>query len=84
MRSAVMLAVTVLAFVGSTTIAQGQNRGRGQGQGPSHQQKSQQNNRKANRILSVPEPATLALIGSGVGALIAGSAWRVRRRSNRK
>jgi PEP-CTERM motif len=83
MRSAVIFAVTVLAFVASTTIAQGQNRGRGQGQGPANQQNTHQNNRKANRVLTVPEPGTLALIGTGVGALVAGSAWRLRR-SNRK
>jgi hypothetical protein len=85
MRSAVILAVTVFAFFASTTVAHAQNPGRGQGQNPGRgHQKNHEDNRRANRVLSVPEPATLVLVGAGVGSLLAGTAWRLRRRSNRK
>lgn len=78
MRRNIALACATLVLFASTVWAQPEGRGRGRGRG---HQDEQHDNRRANRVVRVPEPTTLAAIGVGIGSLLAGTAWRARRRN---
>ena len=85
MRRAIGLAFATLALTLSTVLVEAQGGGREPRDNPGrgHQQ-DRHDNRRANRVVSVPEPGTLAIIGVGIGSLVAARAWRSRQRSNRK
>jgi len=85
MKNAIAFAFATLALTVSTVLVEARGGGPEPRDNPGrgHRQ-DRHDDRKDNRVASVPDPGTLAIFGVGVGSLVAARAWRSRQRSNRK